>query len=342
MHRLRSPKRAGTWTLNHVQEPTATCTGPEARKGSAQGRGSTSRGLPTRAQVERHEKGRHRGLDPRPGDDSHGQRSNSPKRAGTGTWIFVQGPTGTCTGPERTGTGTWNHIQGPTDTRTCRTARNGTAQGRGSTSRGLPPRAQVEQPEKGWHKDVDTRPWAYRHGHKSYSPKRAGTRTWIHVQRSTATCTGRTPRKGPVQGQGPTATCTGQAARKVPAQGRKPRPGVYRLIHRWNILKRAGTGTWNHVLGPTATCTGRTARKVAAPGRGTTFWCLLATCTGRTVLKGPAQGRGTTSRDLRPRAQVEQSQKGRHRNVEVRPGAYGHVHRSNSPKSAGTGRWNHV
>ena len=107
------------------QEHTATCTGREAPKGPTQGSGTTSMGLPPSAQVEQPEKSWHKDVNPRPGDYSHVHRSNKQKRDGTVTLNNVQGPTAACT---------------------VRTARKGPAQERRSTYRGLPPRAQVEQP----------------------------------------------------------------------------------------------------------------------------------------------------------------------------------------------------
>ena len=134
-------------------------------------------------------------MDPPPRASSHVHRSNMRKRAATGTWIHVQEPTATYTGI---------------------TGKNEPKQACGITSKGLQPRAQVEQAEKGGHRQVDRRPGAYSHVQRSnrlkrtdtgtlihYSQvnrsnmrKRAATGTWIHVHMPPGTCTGRTCGKG--------------------------------------------------------------------------------------------------------------------------------------------------
>ena len=138
------------------------------QKGRPQVRGSSSRVLQPRAQVEQAVKGGHRHVDPRQGDV---HRSNRQKKAATSTWIYVHGHTASCTG---------------------RTGGKGWPQARGSSSRGLQPPAQVEHAKNGSHRYVDPRPGAYSHVHRSNRRKSAATGTWIHVHGATATCTGRT------------------------------------------------------------------------------------------------------------------------------------------------------
>ena len=147
----------------------------------------------------------------RPGAYSLVHRSNRRKRAAIGTWILVPGPTATCTGRNRAATSTWIHVHGPTATCTGRTSGKGRPQERGSTSRGLQERAQVEQTEKGGDRPVDTRAGAYSHVHRSNRRNRAPTGTWIHVQGPTSMFTGR--RGGKVGPKTRGSTSTGLQAR---------------------------------------------------------------------------------------------------------------------------------
>ena len=205
MHRSNTRKWAGRGTWNHVQGATPTSTGGTRGKGPTQARGSTFRGLKLRAQVQHAEKGRYRRVDQHPGAYSHVHMSNTRERARTGAWTHIQVFTAACT---------------------CRTRGKGPAQARGSTSRGLQPRAHVEQPEKGRHRYVDPRPGAYSHVNRSNSPKRSGTGTLIHVQGPIATCTCRKRGKLLAQARGCTSICLQprthvEHSKKKPEQARK-------------------------------------------------------------------------------------------------------------------------
>ena len=144
------------------------------------------------------------------------------------------------------------------------------------------PRVQVEKPEKARHRDLEPYPGAYSHVHKSSSPKRAGTGTWIHVQGPTATYTSRKGRKGRIRRP---------KGRYIDVD---PPLGSLLHLHRLNNPKTSVTRTWNLDQGPKDTSTSVTARN------------------------GPAHGRGTMSRDVQPLSQKEPPQKGRHGNVDQR------------------------
>ena len=180
VHRSKRRKRAATGTWIHVQGPTPTCTGGTGGKGRPQARGSTSRGLHSRVQVEQKEKGGQRHVDPRPWACTHVYRSNRRIKAATGMLIHVQGHTPTCTG---------------------RTGGKGRPLARESTSSGLYPRVLVEPEEKKGHWRVDLLPGDYTHVHWSNTRKKEATGTWNYVQGPTPTYTGRTRGKGRLQAQ---------------------------------------------------------------------------------------------------------------------------------------------
>ena len=127
----------------------------------------------------------------------------TPKRVRTGTLIHVQSRTGTCAEP---------------------------VQARVFTSRGVRIRAQSLHTEKSRYRHGDTRPKAYLHVHKAYTPKRAGTGTEIHVQRRTCTCTKPTHRKEPVQARG--STSRGLKAREQGLHKEKAATGTWILVQR--------------------------------------------------------------------------------------------------------------
>ena len=235
-------------------------------------------------------------MDPRPGTYIHVLWSNTRKRAASGTWIHVQGPTATCTG---------------------RSHGKGRALARGSTSFGLQPRGLVEHAEKGRHWHMDQRPGAYSHVIWSNTRKRAASGTWIHVQVPTAWCGGRTRGKGRPLARGPTSR--GLQPRALVEHEQKgghwhvdPRPGAYSHVDCSNKRKSVVTGTWIQVHGPKATCTSRT--------RG----------------KGRQLARRSTSWGLQPRAPVEHEEKSEYWQVDPRPGTCCHVHWSNTRKNAST------
>ena len=150
-------------------------------------------------------------------------RVYNPKRAARGTSIHVGRRSATYTWPihrkgpaQARGSMTWRR----TATRTGPTHQKGRQQARGSTSGGVQPRAVGVHTEKGRPRYVDSRPGADIPVHRAYAPKRAvqergctsksvqprtrgvhtqrvPTGTWFDDQKRTATCTGRTPRKGP-------------------------------------------------------------------------------------------------------------------------------------------------
>ena len=155
-------------------------------------------------------------MDPRSQASSHVHSWNRRKRSATGTWILVPGPTATCTGP---------------------TGEIGRLQAGGSMSRGLQPRAQVEQAERCGHRLVDPRLGAYRHRHRSNRRKRAATGSspaaYRHVHRW-------------------------KQAEKGGHRHVDPPPRASSHVHMSKMRKRAATGTWTHVQGPTTTCTGIT------------------------------------------------------------------------------------
>ena len=261
-------------------------------------------------------------------------RSNTRKRAATGTWINVQGPTPPCTGRThgKKPTGGWIHIHGSTLLCTSRTHGRGRLQVRGSTSRGLHPRAEVEQSEK------------------------AATGPQIYVQGPTHPCTGQIHGKGRLLARGFTSRGLKPRSHVEHAENGgyrhvDARPGAYTHVHKSYTRKRAAKGTWIHVQAPTPTCTGRTHKKRRLQARGSTSrgqhpralvehaekggdryvdprsgaytpvhglntrkrtatGTLIKvqgptpTCTGRTRDKGRLQARGSTSMGLHPRAQV--------------------------------------
>ena len=186
----RERAAAGPWI--HVQGPRPSCTGRTREKLRLQARRFTSRNLQPRervkhtkkcgcrrvdpsprayTQVEHTEKLGYRHVDPRPVAYTRVHRSNTRKRAATGTWIYVQELTPTCTG-------------GPHG--------KGRLQARGSMSSGQDPRAQVKHTKKGGHRHVDPRAGAYTLVNRSNTRKKAAKGTWNHVQGPKPSCTGRT------------------------------------------------------------------------------------------------------------------------------------------------------
>ena len=120
MKLVEQTERGGYGHVDPRSGLTPTYTGRTQGKGRLQARGSTSSGLHPHVHVEHTENGGYRHVNPRQGAYTHVNRSNTRKRAATGRWI---------------------HIQGPTPTSTFRTHGQGRLQARGSTSRGLHPRA---------------------------------------------------------------------------------------------------------------------------------------------------------------------------------------------------------
>ena len=142
-------------------------------------------------------------MDPPPSAYTHVHRSNTWKKATTGTFINVQGPLNACTGGtqksgrlkargstsssytyvqslntrKKAAKGTWIHVQVPIPTCTCRTHGKKRLQLSGTTCRGLQPRAQVEHMEKSDYENVDQRPWTYTHVYRWNTRERAATGT---------------------------------------------------------------------------------------------------------------------------------------------------------------------
>ena len=169
-------------------------------------------------------------------------RAYTPKTACTGTWIHVLWRTATCPEPI--------HRKRP-------------AQTRGSTSWGLQPREQGLHTENGLYRHVVPRPVVCSHVDRAYTPKTAGTGTWIQVRGPTATCTGPTHRKRPALARGSTSGGTQPGAQGPHTENGmhryvNPRPGAYSHLNRAHTPKTAVRGTCIHVLGRTVTCTGPT------------------------------------------------------------------------------------
>ena len=202
---------------------------------------------------------------------------------------------------------------------------------------------------------MDLCPKANRHVHWAYTPKRAGTGTWILVQRRTGTWTGTTHRKKAGIGtwinvQRPRGTCPGPTHRKGPVQAFGStssvgqvrtqglhsekglnrhgdiRPEAYRHVHRAYIPKRAHRSTWILVQRRTGASTGLHTEK----GRYRDVQRRTGTCTVLTHLRGPVQARGSTPRKVQARAEGLDTEMGRYRHVDPRP-----VYRPYTLKRAG-------
>ena len=162
---------------------------------------------------------------------------------------------------------------------------------------------------------MDARREAYTHVHRAYTPKRACTGTWLHVQRRTGRVY--TPKMAStgtwMHVQRPTQTCARGTHRKRPVQARV---STSRGIHTPTQGVHTEKGWYRQ------RCTGA--------------------CTECSHQNGPLQARGCMSRVTHTRAHGVRTKKGRYRDVDARPEAYTHVHRVYTPKGADTGTWMHV
>ena len=240
-------------------------------------------------------------MDPRPKRIGKCTGPYTPKSACTGTWIHLQRSTGTCTGPPR---------------------RKGE---RGSHRKSVQAHAQGLHTEKGRLRYVDPRPEEYRHVHTAYTPKRAGTGTWIHLQRRAGTFTESTRRKWPVQKRG--STCRSVL---TSAEGLHTEKGRYRHVDpRSKVNRQVYRARGSTSRGVQAQAYGLHTEK----GRYRHVGSRPEEYTQGLHRKGPVHARGSTSRGVQARAQD------RYRHVDRRPEEYRHVHRSYTSKWAGTGTW---
>ena len=215
---------------------------------------------------------------------------------------------------------------------------------------------------------VEPRPGAYTHVHRPYTPERAGTATWSHVQGRTHTCIGRTRRNGPVQARGATSRSVHTRAMALHAgtcrdRHLEPHPRAYTREHIPYTPERTGRGTWSYVQGRTHACTGRIHPNGPVQKREATSMGVHTSAEG--VHTGTGRYRhverkpGAYTRALRAYTQERSGTvawshvhwckhtrahtgTGRYRHVEPRPGAHTRVHRDYTPERAGTGTWSHV
>ena len=181
-------KRTDIGMYIHVQTRTHTSIGRTQRKGPVQARGFThvhnkntpkrkiqargswSRGVHPRSQKEHPDNG---GAHPR-AQGEHTEKSRY-RRAEAYTQVHRANT------PKRVGKGTWIDVQRRTSTYRRGTHRKGPVQARGSTSKRVHTRAMGVHTEHGNYSNMDPRPHTYKHEHRAYTLKRAGTGTWIHV-----------------------------------------------------------------------------------------------------------------------------------------------------------------
>ena len=159
----------------------------------------------------------------------------------------------------RASTGRWSHVQGPTHTCTGRKDRNGRVKPH--------KRAQGVQAARGRYRHVEPSPGVYTHVHRPNRSKRAGTGTRSNVKGPTHTCTTRRGRYGPVQAWGATSSGLYTRAQGVQTENRPKRAGTGTLSPVWGPKRTCteGTGQKGPVGARGATSIGRNAPVQARP-----------------------------------------------------------------------------